>query len=62
MGVDLRNFLKKLDKDCLRALRPPGRGSMEDVPAPLRARTEETDKEDFIYNPAAHKRCAAGYG
>ncbi len=49
MGVDLRNFLKKLDKDALELFEQRAGASMEDVP-PL-STYRENDKEDFIYNP-----------
>ncbi|HPI92724.1 MAG TPA: 4Fe-4S dicluster domain-containing protein [Deltaproteobacteria bacterium] len=49
MGVDLRNFLKKLDKDALELFEHRAGASMDDVP-PL-STYKENDKEDFIYNP-----------
>lgn len=49
MGVDLRNFLKKLDKDALELFENRAGAKMEDVP-PL-STYKENDKEDFIYNP-----------
>jgi len=49
MGVDLRKFLKKLDKDVLELFESRAGSSLEDVP-PL-SRFKEHDKEDFIYNP-----------
>jgi formate dehydrogenase (coenzyme F420) beta subunit len=49
MGVDLRKFLKKLDKDAF-ALFEHRAGVSPDVPAPL-STYKENDKEDFIYNP-----------
>jgi hypothetical protein len=49
MGVDLRNFLKKLDKDALELFENRAGAKMEDVP-PL-STYRENDKEDFIYNP-----------
>lgn len=47
--VDLRNFLKKLDKDALELFEHRAGAKMEDVP-PL-STYRENDKEDFIYNP-----------
>lgn len=49
MGVDLRNFLKKLDKDALELFEHRAGTSLEEVP-PL-STYKENDKEDFIYNP-----------
>jgi len=49
MGVDLRNFLKKLDKDTFELFEKRAGSSLEDVP-PL-STYKENDKEDFIYNP-----------
>ena len=49
MGVDLRKFLKKIDKDCWEMFGNRAGSSMEDVP-PL-GKFSEKDKEDFIYNP-----------
>jgi formate dehydrogenase (coenzyme F420) beta subunit len=49
MGVDLRNFLKKLDKDALELFEHRAGSSLEEVP-PL-STYRENDKEDFIYNP-----------
>jgi len=49
MGVDLRKFLKKLDKDVLELFESRAGASMEDVP-PLSI-FKEHDKEDFIFNP-----------
>ena len=49
MGVDLRKFLKKLDKDVLELFESRAGASMEDLP-PL-SRFNEHDKEDFIFNP-----------
>ena len=49
MGVDLGNFLKKLDKDALELFENRAGAKMEDVP-PL-STYKENDKEDFIYNP-----------
>ena len=50
MGVDLRKFLKKLDKDCWEFFGNRAGSSMEDMP-PLGRFDEHSDKEDFIYNP-----------
>ncbi|HNY65362.1 MAG TPA: 4Fe-4S dicluster domain-containing protein [Deltaproteobacteria bacterium] len=49
MGVDLRNFLKKLDKDALELFENRAGAKMEDVP-PL-STYKEHDWEEFIYNP-----------
>ena len=49
MGVDLRNFLKKLDKDALELFEHRAGSSLDDVP-PL-STYKENDKEDFIYHP-----------
>ena len=49
MGVDLRNFLKKLDKDAFELFEHRAGSSLEDVP-PL-STYRENDKEDFIYHP-----------
>jgi len=49
MGVDLRKFLKKLDKDVFEMFENRAGASLEDVP-PL-SRFKENDKGDFIYNP-----------
>jgi len=49
MGVDLRTFLKKLDKDVLELFQQRAGASMEEVP-PL-STYKEHDPEDFIYNP-----------
>lgn len=49
MGVDLRKFLKKIDKDCWEMFGNRAGSSMEDMP-PL-GKFSENDKEDFIYNP-----------
>jgi formate dehydrogenase (coenzyme F420) beta subunit len=49
MGVDLRNFLKKLDKDALELFEHRAGAALEEVP-PL-STYRENDKEDFIYNP-----------
>ncbi len=50
MGVDLRKFLKKLDKDAFDMFGHRAGVSL-DEPAPLGA-YRETDKEDFIFEPA----------
>jgi ferredoxin len=49
MGVDLRKFLKKIDKDCWELFGNRAGSSMEDMP-PL-GKFSENDKQDFIYNP-----------
>jgi ferredoxin len=49
MGVDLRAYLKKLDKDVLELFDTRTGAKMEDVP-PL-STYKENDKEDFIYHP-----------
>jgi len=49
MGVDLRKFLKKIDKDCWELFANRAGSSMEDMP-PL-GKYSENDKEEFIYNP-----------
>ena len=49
MGVDLRKFLKKLDKDAFELFEHRAGVSL-DSPAPL-STFKENDKEDFIYNP-----------
>jgi ferredoxin len=49
MGVDLRKFLKKIDKDCWELFGNRAGSSMEDQP-PL-SKYNENDKEDFIFNP-----------
>ena len=50
MGVDLRKFLKKLDKDCWDFFGNRAGSSMEDLP-PLGKFDEHHDKGDFVYNP-----------
>jgi formate dehydrogenase (coenzyme F420) beta subunit len=49
MGVDLRKFLKKLDKDAF-AFFQHRAGLSPDEPAPL-GTAKEDDPEDFIFNP-----------
>ena len=49
MGVDLRKFLKKLDKDCF-VLFNQRAGEKIDFPAPLQDQRMD-DKEEFIYSP-----------
>jgi formate dehydrogenase (coenzyme F420) beta subunit len=49
MGVDLRTFLKKLDKDALELFEHRAGAALDEVP-PL-STYKEHDKEDFIYNP-----------
>ncbi len=50
MGVDLRKFLKKIDKDGWEMFGNRAGSSMEDMP-PLGKYDEHHDKEDFIYHP-----------
>lgn len=49
MGVDLRKFLKKLDKDAFELFSHRA-GESLDAPAPLSTH-KDNDKEDFIYHP-----------
>jgi formate dehydrogenase subunit beta len=49
MGIDLRKFLKKLDKDDLEMFDHRA-GTSLDSPAPL-STYRENDKEDFIFHP-----------
>ncbi|MDQ1278090.1 MAG: 4Fe-4S ferredoxin [Thermodesulfobacteriota bacterium] len=49
MGVDLRKFLKKIDKDVFELFENRAGSSLEDTP-PLSI-FKEHDKEDFIFNP-----------
>lgn len=49
MGVNLRKFLKKLDKDTLELFENRAGSSLDDPP-PL-STYRDNDKEDFIYNP-----------
>ena len=49
MGVDLRKFLKKIDKDCWELFGNRAGSAMEDQP-PL-GKYSENDKEEFIFNP-----------
>jgi ferredoxin len=49
MGVDLRTYLKKLDKDALELFKHRAGTSLEDPP-PLSTYSEH-DQDDFIYNP-----------
>jgi len=49
MGVDLRTYLKKLDKDVVELFAQRAGASMDEVP-PL-STYKEHDPEDFIYNP-----------
>jgi ferredoxin len=49
MGVDLRKFLKKLDKDAFTMFGHRA-GVVLEEPAPL-GTYKETDKEDFIFDP-----------
>jgi hypothetical protein len=49
MGVDLRAYLKKLDKDALELFDTRTGVNIEEVP-PL-STYRENDKEDFIYHP-----------
>ena len=49
MGVDLRKFLKKLDKDAFTMFGHRAGVALEE-PAPL-GTYKETDKEDFIFDP-----------
>ena len=50
MGVDLRKFLKKIDKDCFEFFGNRAGSGMEDMP-PLGKYDEQHDKGDFVYNP-----------
>jgi hypothetical protein len=50
MGVDLRKFLKKIDKDGWEMFGNRVGSSMEDMP-PLGRYDEHHDKGDFVYNP-----------
>ena len=50
MGVDLRKFLKKIDKDGWELFGNRAGSSMDDMP-PLGKYDEHHDKEDFVYNP-----------
>lgn len=50
MGVDLRKFLKKIDKDGWELFGNRAGSSMDDMP-PLGKYDEHNDKEDFIFNP-----------
>ena len=49
MGVDLRKFLKKLDKDAFELFENRAGSSLDDPP--LLSTYRENDKEDFIYHP-----------
>jgi len=49
MGVDLRKFLKKLDKDVFELFQSRCGSSMEEVP--VLSTFKEHEAEDFIYNP-----------
>jgi ferredoxin len=49
MGVDLRKFLKKIEKDVVELFDAKVGVSLEDKPA--LAAYSEHDKEDFIFNP-----------
>jgi hypothetical protein len=49
MGVDLRKFLKKIEKDVVELFDSRVGLSPEDKPA--LAAYNEHDKEDFIFNP-----------
>jgi ferredoxin len=49
MGVDLRKFLKKLDKDAFELFAHRAGAALES-PAPL-SQFKENDQDDFIYNP-----------
>jgi len=53
MGVDLRKFLKKLDKDAFEMFEHRA-GISVDTPAPL-STFKENDPEAFIYNPKSGK-------
>ncbi|MCK9364209.1 MAG: Coenzyme F420 hydrogenase/dehydrogenase, beta subunit C-terminal domain [Syntrophales bacterium] len=48
-GVDLRNYLKKEEKDCWELFGSRAGSSLEEMP-PL-GKYGEHDKQDFIYNP-----------
>jgi ferredoxin len=49
MGVDLRKFLKKLDKDALEMF--GRRAGLTPDESPVLAEAKENDPEEFIYNP-----------
>ncbi len=49
MGVDLRKFLKKLDKDTLEMF--GRRAGLAPDESPILAEAKENDPEEFIYNP-----------
>jgi ferredoxin len=49
MGVDLRKFLKKLDKDAFELFGARCGSSMDDLP--ILSAFKEHEAEDFIYNP-----------
>lgn len=53
MGVDLRTFLKKLDKDAFELFGNRAGSSLEDLP-PL-SQFKDDDREDFMYDPQKAK-------
>jgi ferredoxin len=49
MGVDLRKYLKKLDKDAFELFGARCGSSMEDLP--ILSLFKEHEADDFVYNP-----------